>query len=77
LVWVALGWIAHIIEAFRMKTWCGTPIWYEPSTYVMFFPASLLGPIMFVLIVIEINNDARRKIDKADRGESRCTTPRP
>ena len=50
LLWIAIGWAIHITEANRMRTWCGQPIWTEPSTYVMFFPAALLGPFMFFFI---------------------------
>jgi hypothetical protein len=48
-LWAASGVVAHIANCNDAKTWCGTPIWQEPLTYVMFGPAMLLGPIMFLL----------------------------
>ena len=50
LLWPASGIVAHIIQANRMKTWCGSPIWEEPSTYVMFVPAMIAGPFMFLFL---------------------------
>jgi len=51
-IWPITGIVLHIIECNRMKTWCGTPIWEEPLTYVMFFPAMVAGPLMFLVIRI-------------------------
>lgn len=50
LLWPISGIVAHIIQCNRMKTWCGTPVWEEPSTYVMFFCAALGGPILFFFL---------------------------
>lgn len=50
LFWIGCGVLAHVIQCSQMKTWCGTPIWREPTTWLMFFPAMLAGPIMFVFV---------------------------
>jgi len=52
LLWILTGAVSHIIECCRMKTWCGTPIWAEPSTYMMFFPAMLMGPFYWVAVLL-------------------------
>lgn len=42
--WPVSGIVCHIVYCCKDKTWCGTPIWQEPSTYLMFFPAMIMGP---------------------------------
>lgn len=49
LLWPLAGIIAHIVGCNKMKTWCGTPIWDEPTTYAMFLPAAAAGPIFFIV----------------------------
>lgn len=48
LLWPLSGVAGFILLAESMKTWCGTPIWEEPTTYLMFFPAMMAGPIMLL-----------------------------
>lgn len=48
LIWIGLGIAGHIIQANKMKTWCGTPIWEEVSTYLVFVPAMICGPFLFI-----------------------------
>lgn len=48
--WSLAGVAAHVEACNRMKTWCGTPIWQEPSTYMMFFPAMIAGPFLWFFI---------------------------
>ena len=60
LIWGVLGIIGHIVDASRMRTWCGTPIWDEPSTYVMFFPAMILGPIAIGMAIYHWSEYADR-----------------
>ncbi len=49
LIWIGLGIIGHIRQSNEMVTWCGTPVWEEVSTYLMFFPAMLAGPLTLIL----------------------------
>lgn len=50
LIWMGLGIVGHVWGANQMKTWCGTPVWEEPSTYLMFVPAIVAGPLMFLFV---------------------------
>lgn len=49
LLWPLSGIVIHIYECARMKTWCGTPIWREPTTYAMLFLAMICGPLLLLL----------------------------
>lgn len=46
LIWCGSGIGCHIWQANQMQTWCGTPVWREPFTYMMFIPAMIGGPIL-------------------------------
>jgi hypothetical protein len=51
ILWAGIGAYLHIRECNKMKTWRGTPVWQEPFTYLMFFPAGLAGPLLFFVIL--------------------------
>lgn len=46
LIWVACGIVGHIRQSNEMVTWCGTPVWEEFGTYMMFVPAAIAGPLI-------------------------------
>jgi hypothetical protein len=48
-LWVISGIAAHMDYCLRKDTWCGVPIWQEPSTYVMFIVAAIAGPILWLI----------------------------
>lgn len=48
LLWALCGAIGHIRQAREMKTYCGTPIWKDIGTYMMFVPAMVAGPIILL-----------------------------
>ena len=50
--WVAIGWACLAIIADDMKTAFGRPVWREPTTWVMFYPAAILGPLMLIILVL-------------------------
>jgi hypothetical protein len=50
LLWFLCGIAIHVQQANKMKTWCGTPVWEEPTTYVMFFPAMIAGPVLLLFM---------------------------
>lgn len=50
LAWPIFGAVCHVAQCEKMKTRCGTKIWHEPSTYVMFIPAMVAGPLMLIAI---------------------------
>jgi hypothetical protein len=52
-LWMLSGIHAHVVAANDMKTWRGTPVWREPTTYVMFIPAALGGPIIWIFYLID------------------------
>ena len=45
LAWALSGIFIHAYQCDKMKTWCGTPIWQEPSAWAMFIPAMIAGPL--------------------------------
>jgi hypothetical protein len=51
--WALCGVIIHIVLCNRMKTWCGTPIWEEVTTWMMFFPAMIAGPLLAAIELLE------------------------
>ena len=46
LSWPVVGIVCHLVMCEQMETWCGTPIWEEPSTYMMIFVAAVAGWLM-------------------------------
>jgi len=59
MLWALSGIVIHIICAIEMKTWCGTPVWREPSTYVMFIPAMIGGPLLLIARILEPPENGR------------------
>ncbi len=48
-LWICSGFVAHISWCIKKGKWCGVPIWEEPTTYMMFLIAAILGPFTFLL----------------------------
>ena len=67
LLWMLCGVIGHIRQANEMVTYCGKPIWQDVGTYIMFFPAIIIGPFTFLLFErFPRRHPDRDKIDEAD-----------
>lgn len=47
-VWAGIGAGLHIWHCQKLKTYCGKPIWRDPSAYFMFLPAMIAGPLMLL-----------------------------
>jgi hypothetical protein len=51
-LWPVSGLLLHIHTCNQAKTWCGTPIWEEPTTYVVAFLAMIMGPVYLLVIYL-------------------------